>query len=346
MILYSNGVVYIERRGAVTGKVEINLSFKQSQVDDVLKSMVVLDRNQGKIGAVSYNSSAPASARMSEIPFSVGATSPEGSGIAGVLAQLQGAKVSVATAKGIVVGSVLTVERKTVRNDKETTTTNMLVLASDNGELVRQVDVVILAVKPQIMTAVLREIAPALTRQKLVISLAAGVSTARIRAALGREVRLIRVMPNTPALVLEGATAIARAEGLEPDDLDTASEIFSAVGRVVVLEEDLMDAVTGLSGSGPAYVALVLESLADGGVKMGLDRITAMTLATQTVLGAAKLVLETGMHPGALKDMVSSPGGTSIAGISALEEGGIRTTFIKAVERATQRSRELGQGPA
>jgi pyrroline-5-carboxylate reductase len=219
-------------------------------------------------------------------------------------------------------------------------------LASDNGELVRQVDVVILAVKPQIMTAVLREIAPALTRQKLVISLAAGVSTARIRAALGREVRLIRVMPNTPALVLEGATAIARAEGLEPDDLDTASEIFSAVGRVVVLEEDLMDAVTGLSGSGPAYVALVLESLADGGVKMGLDRITAMTLATQTVLGAAKLVLETGMHPGALKDMVSSPGGTSIAGISALEEGGIRTTFIKAVERATQRSRELGQGPA
>jgi pyrroline-5-carboxylate reductase len=219
-------------------------------------------------------------------------------------------------------------------------------LASDNGELVRQVDVVILAVKPQIMAAVLREIAPALTRKKLVISLAAGVSTARIRAALGREVRLIRVMPNTPALVLEGATAIAKADGLEPGDLDTASEIFSAVGRAVVLEEELMDAVTGLSGSGPAYVALVIESLADGGVKMGLDRITAMTLATQTVLGAAKLLLETGMHPGALKDMVSSPGGTSIAGIAALEEGGIRTTFIKAVERATLRSRELGQGPA
>ncbi len=219
-------------------------------------------------------------------------------------------------------------------------------LAADNRDLVRQVDVVILAVKPQIMAAVLREIAPALGRKQLVISLAAGVSTARIRTALGQEVRLIRVMPNTPALVLEGATAIAKADGLEPGDLDTASEIFSAVGRVVVLEEELMDAVTGLSGSGPAYVALVLESLADGGVKMGLDRITAMTLATQTVLGAAKLLLETGMHPGALKDMVSSPGGTSIAGISALEEGGIRTTFIKAVERATQRSRELGQGPA
>ncbi|OLC13711.1 MAG: pyrroline-5-carboxylate reductase [Candidatus Rokubacteria bacterium 13_1_40CM_69_27] len=219
-------------------------------------------------------------------------------------------------------------------------------LASNNGELVRQADVVIMAVKPQIMTPVLREIAPVLIKKKLMISIAAGVSTAKIRAVFGKDVRLIRVMPNTPALVLEGVTAIAKAEGLEPDDLDTAGEIFSAVGRVVVLEEELLDAVTGLSGSGPAYVALVIESLADGGVRMGLDRITAMTLATQTVLGAAKLLLDTGMHPGALKDMVSSPGGTSIAGIAALEEGGIRTTFIKAVERATLRSKELGQGTA
>jgi len=210
-------------------------------------------------------------------------------------------------------------------------------VAADNPALVRDVDVVILAVKPQIIEPVLQEVAHALTRAKLLISIAAGVSTARLRAVLGKQARLIRVMPNTPALVLEGVTAIAKAEGLEPGDLDTASEIFSAVGRVVVL-----DSVTGLSGSGPAYVALVIESLADGGVKMGLDRITAMTLATQTVLGAAKLLLETGLHPGALKDMVSSPGGTSIAGIAALEEGGVRTTFIKAVERATQRSRELG----
>ena len=215
-------------------------------------------------------------------------------------------------------------------------------IAADNPELVRHVDVVIMAVKPQIIEPVLKEIAHALTRQKLLISIAAGVPTARLRTVLGKEARLIRVMPNTPALVLEGVTAIAKAEGLEPGDLDTAGEIFSAVGRVVVLEEGLLDAVTGLSGSGPAYVALVIESLADGGVKMGLDRITAMTLATQTVLGAAKLLLETGLHPGALKDMVSSPGGTSIAGIAALEEGGIRTTFIKAVERATLRSRELG----
>jgi pyrroline-5-carboxylate reductase len=218
-------------------------------------------------------------------------------------------------------------------------------VSSDNVELVRHSDIVILAVKPQIMDAVLKEIAPAVTRKKLLISIAAGVSTAKIRAVLHKDARLIRVMPNTPALVLEGVTAIAKAEGLEPDDLDAAGEIFSAVGRVVILDESLMDAVTGLSGSGPAYVAVVIESLADGGVRMGLDRITAMTLATQTVLGAAKLLLETGLHPGALKDMVSSPGGTSIAGIAALEEGGIRTTFIKAVERATERSRELGQGP-
>src|SRR5262245_10920695 len=219
-------------------------------------------------------------------------------------------------------------------------------LAPTNVELVRHSDVVIMAVKPQIMTPVLREIAPAMTRKKLMISIAAGVSTAKIRAALGQDARLIRVMPNTPALVLEGVTAIAKADGLEADDLDTAGEIFSAVGRVVVLDESALDAVTGLSGSGPAYVAVVVESLADGGVKMGLDRITAMTLATQTVLGAAKLLLETRLHPGALKDMVSSPGGTSIAGVAALEEGGIRTTFIKAVERATQRSKELGRGSA
>jgi pyrroline-5-carboxylate reductase len=217
-------------------------------------------------------------------------------------------------------------------------------VSSDNGDLVRRADIVILAVKPQIMDAVLREIAPVVTRRKLLISIAAGVSTAKIRALLREDARLIRVMPNTPALVLEGATAIAKADGLEAGDLDTAGEIFSAVGRVVVLSEDLMDAVTGLSGSGPAYVAVAIESLADGGVRMGLDRATAMTLATQTVLGAAKLLLETGMHPGALKDMVCSPGGTSIAGVAALEDGGLRATFIKAVERATQRSRELGHG--
>ena len=215
-----------------------------------------------------------------------------------------------------------------------------------NVALVKGADVVVLAVKPQIMAPVLRETLPALGNRPLLISLAAGVSTATIQSVLGKYPRLIRVMPNTPALVLQGVTAIAKTPGLEQDDLETAQEIFAAVGRVVVLDEEQLDAVTGLSGSGPAYVALVIEALADGGVKMGLDRATAMTLATQTVLGAAKLLAETGMHPGALKDMVSSPGGTTIAGIAALEEGGIRATFIRAVERATLRSRELGRGPS
>jgi pyrroline-5-carboxylate reductase len=215
-----------------------------------------------------------------------------------------------------------------------------------NAEVVRSADVVILAVKPQIIGSVLNEIAATLGRRNLVISIAAGVSTAKLREPLGTSPRLIRVMPNTPALVLEGVTAIAKGQGLEADDLETAQELFGAVGKVVVLDEELMDAVTGLSGSGPAYVAIVIEALADGGVKMGLDRATAMTLATQTVLGAARLLSRTGLHPGALKDMVSSPGGTTIAGIAALEAGGIRTTLIQAVERATVRSRELGRETA
>jgi pyrroline-5-carboxylate reductase len=215
--------------------------------------------------------------------------------------------------------------------------------AGDNRALVSASDVVILAVKPQVMGAVLREIAPAVDGRSLLISVAAGMATHTLREFLGRPARLIRVMPNTPALVLEGATAIARAEGLDAGDLDVARELFGAVGRVVVLDEDHLDAVTGLSGSGPAYVAIAIEALADGGVKMGLDRATAMTLAAQTVLGSARLILETGTHPAQLKDMVASPGGTTIAGIAALEDGGLRRALISAVERATLRSKELGR---
>jgi pyrroline-5-carboxylate reductase len=217
-------------------------------------------------------------------------------------------------------------------------------LFPDNPELVRHSDVVVLAVKPQIMDGVVRELGPAVTNDKLLVSVAAGVSTARLRAALGKEARLLRVMPNTPALVLEGATAIGRAAGLAPGDLETAEELFAAVGKTVVLDESLMDAVTGLSGSGPGYVALVVEALADGGVNMGLDRATALTLAVQTVLGTARLLRETGRHPAVLKDMVSSPGGTTIAGIAALEAGGLRAALMQAVEHATLRSRELGRG--
>ena len=214
---------------------------------------------------------------------------------------------------------------------------------ASNTALVAGSDVVILAVKPQIMGAVLKEIGGTVDAGKLLISVAAGVHTRTLRGHLGKPARLIRVMPNTPALVLEGVTAIARADGLDPGDLETAQQLFGAVGRTVVLDEDALDAVTGLSGSGPAYVAIVIESLADGGVKMGLDRATAMTLAVQTVLGSAKLIRETGLHPGQLKDMVASPGGTTIAGVAALEEGGARRTFISAVEKATERSRELGR---
>jgi len=215
---------------------------------------------------------------------------------------------------------------------------------SDNTLLVQRADVVILAVKPQVIQAVVEEIRSAVTPETLFISIAAGVGTATLRPLLPGRTRLIRTMPNTPALVLEGATAIARADDLEPGDLEIAQEIFSAVGKVVVLDETLLDAVTGLSGSGPAYVALIIEALADGGVKAGLDRQTAMTLSVQTVLGAARLLLETGSHPGQLKDMVASPGGTTIAGIHALEEGGLRHALISAVERATLRSKELGRG--
>jgi pyrroline-5-carboxylate reductase len=212
----------------------------------------------------------------------------------------------------------------------------------DNAALVNGADVIILAIKPQIMAPVLQEVAARVDEDKLLISIAAGVATRKLREHLGKPARLIRVMPNTPALVLEGVTAIARADGLKPGDLEAAQELFAAVGKVVVLDESAMDAVTGLSGSGPAYVAIAIEALADGGVKMGLDRATAMTLAAQTVLGSARLVLDTGVHPGQLKDMVSSPGGTTIAGIAALEDCGLRRALIQAVERATLRSRELG----
>jgi pyrroline-5-carboxylate reductase len=256
-----------------------------------------------------------------------------------------------ALVKGLVEARVVAADAISVSDTRDDRLADMdrrygVRIVKSNVDLVRESDVVVLAVKPQIMATVLSEVASSLSRRHLVISVAAGMSTATLHKLVGKDIRLIRVMPNTPALVREGATAIAKASGLEPGDLETAQEIFGAVGKVVVLDEVLMDAVTGLSGSGPAYVALVIESLADGGVKMGLDRTTAMTLATQTVLGAAKLLLETGTHPGQLKDMVSSPGGTSITGVAALEEGGIRTTFIKAVERATLRSRELGRGPA
>jgi pyrroline-5-carboxylate reductase len=204
-------------------------------------------------------------------------------------------------------------------------------------------DIVVLSVKPQILSRVLDEIGDAIPADALVISIAAGVPVAAIQSRLAAGTRVVRAMPNTPALVDAAATAIARGEHARESDLEDAKRIFDAIGITVVLEESQLDAVTGLSGSGPAYVFLILEALSDAGVKVGLSRRTAQLLAAQTLLGSAKLLLETNEHPGRLKDMVTSPGGTAITGLHTLENGGLRTTLMNAVEAATRRSRELGE---
>ena len=204
-------------------------------------------------------------------------------------------------------------------------------------------DIVVLSVKPQILSRVLDEVADTIAADALVISIAAGVPVSAIQARLASGTRVVRAMPNTPALVDAAATAIAGGEHARESDLDDAKRIFDAIGITVILEESQLDAVTGLSGSGPAYVFLILEALSDAGVKVGLSRRTAQLLAAQTVLGSAKLLLETNEHPGRLKDMVTSPGGTAITGLHTLENGGVRTTLMNAVEAATRRSRELGE---
>jgi pyrroline-5-carboxylate reductase len=214
---------------------------------------------------------------------------------------------------------------------------------SNNLSVVDASEIVVYAVKPQIMASVLRETAPGLDMTKVIISIAAGVPLAAIESCLNKDLRLIRVMPNIAASVKEGAAAIAAGKHVLKDDLKIAKAVFDSVGKSVIIEEELMDAITGLSGSGPAYIFLIVDALADAGVKMGLSREDALFLSTQTVLGAAKLLMETNEHPGRLKDRVTSPGGTAIAGLHTLEEGGLRTTLINAVETATRRSRELGE---
>ncbi|RMG14576.1 MAG: pyrroline-5-carboxylate reductase [Deltaproteobacteria bacterium] len=214
---------------------------------------------------------------------------------------------------------------------------------ASNAEAARDAEVVILCVKPQILLRVLDEVGPSLSQSTLTLSIAAGVPIAAMERRLHREARIVRVMPNTPCLVGAGASAIAPGPHATEEDLALAVRIFESVGTAITLEETLIDAATGLSGSGPAYVFLVIEALADGGVKVGLSRSRALALAAQTVFGAAKLLIETGEHPGRLKDAVTSPGGTAIAGIHTLETGGLRRTLIDAVEAATRRAIELGQ---
>ncbi len=212
----------------------------------------------------------------------------------------------------------------------------------DNLAAASAAEVIVLCVKPQAMDKVLTQIAPAINATKLVISVAAGVPIAAIERRFGPGTRIVRAMPNTPALVGRGATAISGGEHATPDDVALATKVFDAVGLTTVLDESQLDAVTGLSGSGPAYIFLIIEALSDAGVKVGLSRHIALKLAAQTVLGSAHLLLETGQHPGHLKDQVTSPGGTAIAGLHTLEAGGLRTTLMDAVEAATRRAKELG----
>ena len=215
---------------------------------------------------------------------------------------------------------------------------------ANNTKAVKEADIVIYAVKPQIMATVLAETAAKLDMSKLVISIAAGVPLAAMEACVSKDLRLIRVMPNIAAFVKESATAIAAGAHATQEDIDLSMQIFNSIGKSIFLKENyLMDAITGLSGSGPAYIFLIVDALADAGVKMGLSRQEAIFLSTQTILGAAKLLLETQEHPGQLKDKVTSPGGTAIAGLATLENGGLRTTLINAVEAATNRSKELGE---
>ncbi len=214
---------------------------------------------------------------------------------------------------------------------------------SDNREVVEHSDLIIVAVKPQNMPTLFADVASAIQPRHLVVSIAAGVTLSQLAEAFGSERRLVRVMPNTPCLVGASAAGYALGDAVTSDDVALVDRLLNVVGMAFRLPEHLLDAVTGLSGSGPAFVYTVIEAMSDGGVRVGLPRDVATALAAQTVLGAARMVLETKMHPGALKDQVTSPGGTTIAGIQALERGGLRSALIDAVEAATLRSQELGR---
>jgi pyrroline-5-carboxylate reductase len=253
--------------------------------------------------------------------------------------------------KGLLHAGVIAPDRiiaSDVKSDrlKQLQTAHDIRVTSDNHELVRHCDVLVLATKPQVIDKALSAVAGDVREGTLVISVAAGVPIAALEARLPPNARVVRSMPNTPAIALAGATAIAAGTHATEGDLAVARALFEAVGRVVTLDEAQLDAVTGLSGSGPAYIMLIIEALADGGVKVGLHRDTALLLAAQTVYGSAKLLLETGEHPGRLKDMVTSPGGTAIAGLHTLESGALRKTLIDAVESATKRAGELGTAMA
>jgi pyrroline-5-carboxylate reductase len=264
------------------------------------------------------------------------------------IAFLGGGNMAEALIKGLLNAGVVRPEQMLV-NDvsserlEHLSKTYGIIVEKSPREAAAAAGIILLCVKPQVIDLVLSKITPAADGNKLVISIAAGVTIARIEKMLSGGPRVVRVMPNTPALVLAGAAGVAAGSRATAEDMALVQEIFGAVGRSVVVEEKLMDAVTGLSGSGPAYVFVIIDALSDAGVKAGLPRPLALELAAQTVFGSAKMVLETKEHPGKLRDMVTSPGGTTIEGLHALEKGKLRATLMNAVQAATERSKELGK---
>ncbi|HKX61940.1 MAG TPA: pyrroline-5-carboxylate reductase [Verrucomicrobiae bacterium] len=257
-------------------------------------------------------------------------------------------RMATALAKGFIQAGLTTADRMIASDPIDAARDSMareggVKTTPVNGEVMDAADVLILAVKPDQVSSVLTEIKPKFTSRHLMVSIAAGVPLARMEAALPDGARVVRVMPNTPALVGASASAFAVGRSAQPEDAALVEKLFSAVGLALRVKESLLDAVTGLSGSGPAYAFLIIEALSDGGVAAGLPRDVATRLAAQTLLGSARLLLESGQHPGALKDMVTSPGGTTVEGLHELEKAGVRGALINAVRAASEKSKRLGQ---
>jgi len=213
---------------------------------------------------------------------------------------------------------------------------------TDNIELVKSCDVIVLSVKPFIIKDVLNQIKNYITRDKLIISIAAGIGTESMEQILQNDIPVIRVMPNTPALVNEGMSAVCKGKYATDEQINFTKELFSKTGRCIEISEKLIDAVTGISGSGPAFFYLMIEAMADGGVKLGIPKATALELAAQTAIGAAKMILETGKHPSALKDEVTTPGGCTAAGLAVMEDMGVRSALINTVEATAKSASGLG----
>jgi len=262
------------------------------------------------------------------------------------IAILGAGNMGIALLKGLIDGGAapgnIAITNKYQHESEAVKTDYGVQIAASNREAIDGADLVILALKPQVFGELFAEL-DGCDRETLFITVAAGVATGTIEAGFGGSPRVVRAMPNTPALVGQGATAIAAGAHASKDDLASAEAVFAKVGTTVIVEEKHLDAVTGLSGSGPAYVMMIVEAFADAGVKVGLPRPTAHALAVQTIRGSIELLTQTGRHPAQLKDQVTSPGGTTISGVHALEQGGLRSTIINAVEAATRRSKELGE---